>query len=205
VDDFSIAVLSLAACVFAVSAAAKLRTPGAYRSFRDGLGETGLMPGRLLPATAALLSGAEAVIAAGLIAAAVLTAVAAPGAIPLAEFALAAAALLASVLAAGVAVVMHRGTRARCACFGAGSGRPLGRAHLARNLTLLAVICAGLAGPPLAHGRPAVGTAVIAAAAGAVAAMLFIRWEDLAELFAPIPPPLGGSAPQAGRSVSRHD
>ena len=113
--DFSVAVLSLAACVLAASAAAKLRSRRAYRLFRDGLGETRLLPEHLLSPAAAALVGAEALIAAGLTAAAVLTATAAPGAIPLADCALAAAAFLILLLAAGIAVVMHRGTRAHCA------------------------------------------------------------------------------------------
>lgn len=192
-DDFSIAVLSLAGCVFAVSAAGKLRGRRAYRSFRDGLRETGLVPGRLLPTIAAVLCGAEAVIAATLITAGALTATATPGAKLLAESALAAAATLTAVLAAGVAAVVRRGTKARCACFGAGAGRPIGRAHLVRNLILLAVICAGLAAVMLTHGRPALAAAAVAAAAGVLAALVFIRWEDLTELFAPIPQPLAGT------------
>lgn len=181
--DFGVAALSLAACVFGASAAAKLRSAKAYRFFRDGLRGTKLLPRRLLPVGAAALSSAEAVIAAGLLAAAVQTTVAAPGAILVAEFALAAAALLTLVLATGVAMVIRRGIEAPCACFGANSDRPLGRAQLVRNLSLLAVICAGLAAVPLAHGRPVMSGAVLGAIAGAVAALLFIRWDDLAQLF----------------------
>jgi hypothetical protein len=183
--DFGMAVLSLAACVFWASAAAKLRSRKAFRLFRDGLLATGLLPRHLLSPAVAVLVGAEALVAAGLSAAAVLIAASVPGAISLAEFALAGTALLISLLAVGVAVVIRRGTQATCACFGPGSGRQLGRAHLVRNLSLLAVICAGLAGVPLVHGRPAVAGAVLGAMAGAVAALLFIRWDDLAELFTP--------------------
>ena len=114
---------------------------------------------------------------------------AAPGAAWPAESALAAAVALTVALAAGVAAVVRRGTRAHCACFGARSARPLGRLHLARNLCLLTVICAGLAGTPLASGHAGVTGAVLAMAAGAVAALLFIRWDDLAELYMPITAP----------------
>jgi hypothetical protein len=145
------------------------------------------------------LCGAEAVIAAALITAAALTAAPAPGAKLLAESALAAAATLTAALAVGVAVVVRRGTQARCACFGIGAGGPIGRAHLVRNLTLLAVICAGLAAVMLTHGRPAVAAVAVAVAAGVLAAAVFIRWEDLTELFAPIPQPLAG-APGVRRS-----
>jgi hypothetical protein len=201
--DFSMAVLSLAACVLAASTAAKLKSRKAYRLFRHGLGETRLLPARLLSAAAAGLASAEAVIAATLIAAAVLTAAAGPSAIPVAELALAATAFLTSVLAVGIAVVIRHGTPAPCACFGANSGRPLGRTHLVRNLSLLALTCAGLVGDLLAPGHPAVVGAVLAAGAGAVAALLFIHWDDLTELFAPIPPSLG--ATPAVRADRRRD
>lgn len=198
-DDFGVAVLSLAACVFGASAAAKLRSGKAYRLFRDGFLATKLLPRHVLSPAAAVLAGAEALAAAGLSAAAVLIAASVPGAISFAEFALAVAALLISLLAAGVAVVIRRGTQATCACFGPGRGRQLGPAHLVRNVSLLAVICAGLAGVPLAPGRPAVAGAVLGAIAGAVAALLFIRWDDLAELFTPSM----GAAQTAGRAGRR--
>lgn len=197
-NDFSVAMLSLAACVFIASAAAKLRDRQAYRSFRSGLGETALVPAKLLPLATALLSVAEGVIAVALLAAVMLTAVSAAGAVPLGEVALSAAAALIAVLAAGIAAVIRRGTRARCACFGAGSGRPLGWAHLIRNLGLLAVVGAGLAGVPLEHGRPALAGAVLAAGAGVLSALVLIRFEQLAELFAPLPPSPGAARP-AGR------
>jgi energy-converting hydrogenase Eha subunit A len=185
--DFSIAVLCLAGCVFAASAGVKLRDRQAYRSFREGLRETALVPGSLLSATAAALCGAEAVIAVSLLTVAVLTAAAVTGTKPLAESVLAAAAALTVVLAVGVAAVIRRGTVARCSCFGAGSSRPLGWAHLVRNLSLLTVICAGLAAVPLARGYPALAGAALAAGAGAMAALLFVRWDELVELFAPVP------------------
>lgn len=189
-SEFSVAILILAACVFAASATAKLRSRAAYRTFRAGLRETALMPERLLPAAAAALPGAEAVTAAGLVTAAVLVATAGTGANPAAEAVLTVACLLTAALTAGVAVVIRRGTRARCACFGGGSARPLGGAHLFRNLALLAVLACGLVGNPMGHGHPGLVGTLVAVTAGAVAALVFICWEDLAELFAPIP--LGG-------------
>jgi hypothetical protein len=188
-DELSIVALSLVGCVFAASSAAKLSSRRAYRSFRDGLAEIRLIPGRGLPAAAAALAGTEAAVGAGLLAAAVLTAAAVPGASRLAASALSAAAALTAVLTAGVAVIIRRGTRARCACFGARADRPLGRVHLARNLSLMAVVLAGLAVVPLAHGRPPLAATMLAGGAGVVAALLFIRWDDLAELFAPVRTP----------------
>lgn len=181
--EFSVAILILAACVFAASAAAKLRSRAAYRSFRAGLRETALMSERLLPTAVTALPGAEAVTAVGLATAAVLVATAGTGANPAAEAALTVACLLTAALTAGVALVIHRGTQARCACFGAGSTRPLGGAHLFRNLALLAVLAGGLASNPLSHRHPGPVGTLIAVTVGAVAALPFIRWEDLAELF----------------------
>lgn len=202
--EFSVAVLSLLGCVFAASVGPKLRGRQAYRSFSDGLRETALVPTGLLPVTVIALVGAEAVAAAGLTAAALAVTFAGPGSILFAELALAAAAGLTAALVAGVAVVIRRGTRARCHCFGAGSERPLGRAHLIRNLSLLTVAAAGLAGTPLAHAGLAPAAAAVAAIAGALAAQLFVRWDDLAELFAPIPssrvPVTRPSRPQRGHS-----
>ena len=190
-DDVLIAVLCLCGCVFGTSAAAKLRGRAVYRAFRAGLGETSLVPDLLLPLAAAALVAGEAVAAATLAAAVPAMVVAAPGAAALACCALATAAALTATLAAGVSTVIRRGTRARCACFGAGSDRPLSQVHLTRNLSLFAVIAAGLAVLPLAAGHVTVTSASLAGgglavATGAAASLLFIRWEDLAALFAPL-------------------
>lgn len=197
-SEFSVSILILTACVFAASAAAKLRSRAAYRTFRAGLRETALMSERLLPAAVAALPGAEAVTAGGLATAAILVATAGTGANPAAEAALAVACLLTATLTAGVALVIRRGTQARCTCFGAGSTRPLGGVHLLRNLALLAVLAGGLTTSPLGHGHPGPVGTLVAVAIGASAALLFIRWEDLAELFAPIPS-LRAAAPAPAR------
>ena len=132
-----IAVLSAAACVYLASATAKLRGRSAYLSFQAGLAETRLISRRLLPPAAAALAACEAVVAVSAAVAAALTAANASGAATVTASALGLAIALTSVLAAGVAVILHRGTRARCACFGSASDRALGRPQLARNLGLL--------------------------------------------------------------------
>ena len=186
--DVALAVLTLGAWVFAVSAGSKLRGRRAYRGFVAGLRETGLIPARALPATAALLAGGEALIAAILAVLAVVTGVAGEqGVLPAAQGALACAAALTAMLAAGVAATIRSGARARCACFGARAGRPLGRAHLARNAGLLAVLVTGLVACRLAHGQPVPAAAALAAATGSLAALVIIRWEDLADLFVAVP------------------
>jgi hypothetical protein len=179
--------LTLAGCVFAASSIGKLSSRRAYRSFRDQLAETRLVPKSMGRAAAASLASTEAAVALALLAADGLTISAAPGAAWLAESALIAAAAVTLTLALGVAAVVRRGTTARCACFGAQLGRPLGPVHLARNLSLLAVVCAGLVAAPLAAGRPSLPTAALAAVAGAIAALLFVRWDDIAELLGPMP------------------
>ena len=181
-----IAVLSAAGCVYLASSTAKLRGRSAYRSFRAGLTETGLVSRRSLPAAAAALAGGEALVTVGVLAAAALTAVSAPGAAAVTACALGLAIALTSVLAAGVAVIVRRGTRARCACFGSASERPLGRPHLARNLGLLALLAAALACAAHSHGQPPAAGATVAVIGGAVAGILLIRVDDLVALFAPI-------------------
>jgi hypothetical protein len=97
------------------------------------------------------------------------------------------AALLAGALSAGVAVVVRRGTRARCACFGSASARPLGGAALARNLALLVVFAAGSLASMLGLGDAAIAGSLVAVAAGGIVGLLFVHLEDVADLF-------GGSA-----------
>lgn len=184
--ELLIAVLTTVTCVYGRSAMTKLSGRRPYRSYRDGLGDTALVPARLLPAAAAALAGGETAVAAGLMVATILTAGALPGAVTVTAAGLGGAALLAGILVTGVAVIMHRGTRARCACFGAASSRPLGGSHLSRNLSLLAVIVVGLTGNEIAHGRPAPPAVAVAAVAGAVTGLLLIRLDDLITVFTPV-------------------
>jgi hypothetical protein len=185
--ELVIAVLALAACVYGASSGAKLASGRSYRAFRDGLGETALVPGRLLPATAVVLTGAEAGVAAVLAAATILCGAGLAGSVPVAAVALACAAGLTGVLAAGVTVVIRSGTRAACACFGARPGRDLGRSHLVRNAGLLALLVTAFVGNALGNGRPPVAATVVAVLTGVVTALLVIRFDDLVALFAPVP------------------
>jgi hypothetical protein len=187
VTEIVIAVLTVVLVVYATSATAKIRSGPAYRSYRDGLGETALVPRSWLPLTAAALAGCEVAVAMAALAAGALTLGSWPAARIVAFAALGLAALLTSVLAVGIGVVLHRGIRAPCACFGSGSVRPLGGAHLARNVAMLALLMAGLAGNVAHHGQPAPPAAVVTLAAAAVAALLLIHLDDLAELLAPMP------------------
>jgi hypothetical protein len=189
-SDFVICVLSLAASIFGTSAGTKLHSTAAYRSFRSGLGSTRLVASHRLPLVAAALATAETGLACALAVAAVAVAAGAPVAGPLATTTLAGAATLTSVLTAGVTRVVRQQTPARCACFGSRTARPLGREHVLRNAALLAVILGGLTGSRLLPGRPTIGGVIVAVAAGAIVALLFIRWDDIFGLFASSHPPV---------------
>jgi hypothetical protein len=185
-----VAVQVVAACVYGTSAVSKLRSVRAYRSFRAGLGQTALIPPRLLPAVAAILAISETVTAVLLTTAAVTIVLAVSAGRWLSVSALAACWVLTAVLVAGVAAVISRGTTVRCACFGASSetGPPLGPAHLLRNVSLLALVTADLGYSVLAHLSLGQGIAPgdwVAAAAGLVGAIFLIRWDDVAYLVAP--------------------
>ncbi len=189
-NEVVVGVQVVAACVYGTSAASKLRSIRAYRSFRAGLGRTALVPARLLAAVAAILAIGEAATAALLTTAVATTVLSGSAARLLSVSALAACWVLTAVLAGGVATVISRGTAVRCACFGAGSetGPPLGLAHLVRNVGLVALVTIGLLGSLLAgrsagQGVPAGGC--VAGAAGIICAMFLIRWEDVAYLVAP--------------------
>lgn len=186
--EFLIAILGMGTGVFTASGFAKLRGRSAYRDYVAGLRATRLVPGRLLDGTAVVLAVAEAVTAGGLAGAAVLLVTGSTGAYPLAGAALAIAAALAVVLAAGVMVAVSRGVSVPCACFGGSSARPLGTAHLVRNICLLTLLAAGLAASGFQRARPGLAGSALAVAAGLVAALLAIRWDDLASLFAPLSP-----------------
>jgi len=184
--ELVLAVLALAACVYGTSSGTKLASRKNYTAFRDGLGDTSLVPRRLLPATAAILAGGEAIVAVGLLVALVLAAGGLAGSVAVAAAALACGAVLTGVLAAGVIAVVRSGTKAACACFGAKAGRELTGAHVARNVALLGILLVGLIGNEFRHGRPAAAAAIVAIVAGAVVALLLIRFDDLVDLFAPV-------------------
>lgn len=160
----------LLAMVFTCSAGAKLRSGGAFRAFRDWLGDLPI-PGapRQAGILAAALAGAEA---------AIVVLVVLPWTV-LAGFALAAAAL--AVFAAGTWLAIARGTNATCNCFGT-QGARLGRRHVVRDVGLLVVAMTGAVASN-AHGARPAGVAVSVAAA-AFLAVLIVFLDDVLSLFA---------------------
>jgi hypothetical protein len=193
VTDLSFAALVVAALIYGTSAASKLRDSASYRAHREGLGETRLVPERWLSSVAAALVATESVTAVLAAAGAILLVV--HLAIVVAIVGLGAAALLAAVLTAGVAVVVRRGTRARCACFGAATVSRIGGTHLMRNGTLLAVLAAGLVTITTTAGRPAAAGVALALAVAGTASLVLIRLDDIVELFRAPAAPTGRPAP----------
>ncbi|MFD9687004.1 MauE/DoxX family redox-associated membrane protein [Kitasatospora sp. NPDC059146] len=158
------------AVVFARSAWAKLR---ARRDFRSALRAMAVLPPRLTGAAAIGVPLAEALLA-------LLVWVPAP----VTSWAFAATGGLIALFAAVLVRLLRRGADVSCPCFGA-SGVPVTRAHVARNLVLLAVAAAGLvagAAPDPGSGPGTAGAAVVLLAAGFLSALI-IATDTLIELF----------------------
>ncbi|WP_327102920.1 MauE/DoxX family redox-associated membrane protein [Nonomuraea glycinis] len=167
----------LVGVVFVVSAAGKLRSRGAYASFRAAAGELAprvpLVPGALVPPavvagelTAAVLLAVPATVGAGFVIAAV---------------------LLAAFTGAIAAAVRSR-RRVICNCFGP-SSTPVGRGRLVHNGALLvasltgAVLSFGTASASLALEPAGVAAAAVTGLAGAALVLLA---DDMTELFRPL-------------------
>jgi hypothetical protein len=167
-----VALLTVPCAVFAVSSWSKLRGRAAFVASLEAMR---LVPARLVRPVAAAVSGAEAVVAVGLLVGLWHRGVA--------LVALAAAGPLLAVLTAGIVVLLRRGTVAHCACFG-GAGQLLRRAHVVRNGLLLLVVGAAAA-LVVATGPAGPAATALGAFAGGVGALLLIRLDELVDLFAP--------------------
>ena len=163
---------ALIAVVLGAAAAGKLRR-------RDFEAFTGALRGFGVPAALARAPLAAAIVfleatAAGALALA-----------PAVGYAL--ALVLITAFTIGLAGVVRSGRQVACNCFGA-STAPIGAAHLARNLAILAVIGAGIAARALGPGAAlAPGEQLTAIACGALAGAAIARWDDLAYLVRPPP------------------
>lgn len=153
--------------VFAVSATAKLRSPGAYRSFATWV--------RGLPGPFTRARVTPVMIALSEMAVVILVAIG-----PTAMAGLALAALILVVFVAGAALVIRRGTRTTCQCFGA-SRSPLGVRHVARDATLAAFAIVAITRVGSGDVRPA-GIALSAGISFVVALIVFFL-DDLVALF----------------------
>lgn len=88
------------------------------------------------------------------------------------------------VFTVAIGLIVRRGERVPCHCFGS-RDTPLGLAHIVRNMFLLALCVLGLLGG--AGGFDA-GGVVLAVVAGALAATLVVRLDDLVGLFSATSP-----------------
>lgn len=153
--------------VFLVAVLGKVRDRDAFREFRRSV--PGLAPGLPPTATSVAVVAAES-------AAVVLLAV--PRTAP-AGLALAGAVLLA--FATGIHRALREGRHATCRCFGTRPS-PAGRVHLARNLALTALAFGGLAAHLAAPGPVHPAGAAVAVAGAGVLTLVFIFFDDLADL-----------------------
>lgn len=167
--------------VFGLAIAGKVRGRASWDAFVQTLGAFGVPSSWPKAPAAAAIVGLEAAVAAALVASP------APG--------YAAALGLLAMFTAALGLAMRRGQRAPCRCFGA-SERPIGPAHLARNVALLAVAAAGL-GARLTGSPGAVGLqeTIAALLVGGTVGFLITRWDDLLFLFSALPDQTERTAP----------
>lgn len=97
----------------------------------------------------------------------------------------AAAVVLLATLSIGVAWIVHRGLRVRCACFGAATNR-LTTLHIGRNVALAGCAAIALFASLQAGGVPFHLELVLPAGLGGIFAVAVIRLEDLAFLVRPL-------------------
>jgi hypothetical protein len=157
--------------VFAVAASSKIRGAGAYREFASWLAAlpVPLARSRALPV---LLTAAEV---------AIVPMVAVPDTAP-AGLVLAAGCL--TVMTAGAVIIIIKGARVPCQCFGQARS-PLGTRHLVRDGILLAVATTGAVIGWRGHGAGAGSPAAIALtlAAALTVATFLVFLDDLTALF----------------------
>ncbi|GHF35746.1 hypothetical protein GCM10018790_12110 [Kitasatospora xanthocidica] len=157
------------AVVFAGSALTKFR---ARRDFASALRVMAVLPPRLTGAATVGVPVAEAALA---------LLVWVPE--PVSTWAFAATGGLIALFSAVLVRLLRQGADVSCSCFGA-SGVPVSKAHVVRNLVLIAVAAAGLAAStaPGPGGLGPAGVAVVLLVAG-FASALIIATDTLVELF----------------------
>jgi hypothetical protein len=163
--------------VFVAAAFGKLRSRKTRQTFVDSLRQMGIVRPRHVVATSALVAGGEVTVSL------LMLPVGGPATACL-GFSLAAVLLIG--FAAAIHAVLRNGTAVTCPCFGSASIVPFGYHHVVRNGGLAMV--AGLGGyASLGSIVFDVGSALVAAAAASVCALLVTRVDDLVLLFAPTP------------------
>ena len=162
--------------VLLASAVGKVRSGSAFGAFAASVREFGVLPAAW---TRGRVAAGVVVAVEALVPLLLLTGATAPAG-------LAVAALLLTGLAGAVALVVRRGARVACLCFGT-SATPLARRHVVRNaaLALAAAVGAVAASAPAQPADPVGGA--VAAAAGLVVAGLVVAMDDIVELFRALP------------------
>lgn len=155
--------------LFLIAAVSKTRTSDARRAFTAWVADLAVVPSRAVGAVATAAVAAEWSVALALLT-------------PLAPVAFALAAALLAGFAGATAVVVRRGTRAACLCFGT-SPAVLGRRHVVRDAALAAAAVAGAALGPAAL-PPAAGIAVFGAG-GCAVALAVVLLDEFLELLSP--------------------
>jgi methylamine utilization protein MauE len=157
----------LVAVVFAISAVGKLRTAAVRAAFRRSVTDMAVLPARAVSPVAVTVPIAEA-------AAVVLLVVP-----PTAQLGGVLALGLLAAFTTGIVLVLRRGTRAGCLCFGT-TERPYGPRHLFRN----GLLGAAAAAAAVLSGRPTdLPVTLIAIAVGAVTALVVVTFDELLDLF----------------------
>ena len=153
--------------LFLVAAGSKSWSAAARRAFAGWVGDLALVPSRSAGAVAKAAVACEFTVAALLLT-------------PWAPVAFALATALLAGFAGATAIVVRRGTRAQCLCFGT-SPAVLGRRHVVRDAALAAAAAVGV-GLGSAALPPAAGIAV-AGAAGCAVALAVVLLDEFLELF----------------------
>jgi hypothetical protein len=155
--------------VFALAVFAKTATRSARRTLLTSIADAHIVPRKAATPAAALLVTAEAASLALLV----------PD--RLAPWGFASAAVTMALLTAAVAVVVSTHRVVPCACFGS-TGQPLSGAHVFRNAVLFALATLGVLNEVGAapDGTLDTGSTVLAIGLGALVALVFVRWDDIA-------------------------
>lgn len=165
-----LALRTLLTVVFGVAFVSKVRSAAAFAEFADSLGDIGWLGHRARRSVVA--------VAIPVLEAVAVTLLALPWTV---AWGFAADLVLLTAFTVVTGREVARGGHVRCRCFGAG-GAQIGAAAIARNVVLLALAAAGLAIGPFSHGAASAVALVYACGLAAVAALVLVRWDDLASL-----------------------
>lgn len=157
--------------VFGVSAVSKLRTRSQFHAFLRSLQRMKVVPGPLERASAVTVAAAEVAI--------VLLMAFPAKATGIMGFVVALGLL--AVFTAAIVSVIARKIDTTCRCFGK-SDTPLGRQHVVRNLMLMVMAGAGLAGE-ITGTSAEPGLLAVAAIAGLLFGGMVTMFDDLVALF----------------------